>query len=100
MKGLIILFICSFVFIWGLGMSMSYLQQRHRNIIGIKADYGDFSPQKIDDKRKQAMDDYRQQLKDYKSQQSSQQSQQQQQKQFMEDQKRQIKDMQRMNKLH
>ncbi|MFA6379389.1 MAG: hypothetical protein WCX16_06390 [Candidatus Omnitrophota bacterium] len=97
MKGIIILFLCVFIFIWGFGMAVSYVQQMQRNAIDVKPDYGDFSPQKIEDERKQAMDDYKKQLKDYKNQQSSYKSQQDAQKKFMEDQKRQMKDMQRVN---
>jgi len=98
MKGMIITFLCAFIFIWAFGMAISYVQQMHRNAMDVKPDYGDFSPQKIEAERKQAMDSYKQQIRDYKDQQSSYKSQQDAQKKFMEDQKRQIKDMQRMNK--
>ena len=92
------LFLCVFVFIWGFGMTISYLQQRHRDMIMIKPDYKDFSPKKIESQRRQVMDDYKRQVSDQKAQQSALKTQQEAQKRLMEDQKRQLRDLQRMNK--
>lgn len=99
MRGLIITFIGAFLFVWGFGVAVNYLQNMHKRSMSIKTNYGDFSPQEIERQRKKAMDDYNRQLKDYKRQQSSSPSQLQSQKRIMEEQKRQMEDMKRINKM-
>lgn len=99
MRGLIITFFAVFLFIWGLGASIGYLQNMYKKNISAKPNYGDFSPQEIERQRRKTMDDYQQQLKDYQRQQSTATSQEDAQKRFMEDQKRQMENMKRINNM-
>ena len=99
MRGLVITFIGTFLFVWGFGVTVNYLQNLHKRSMSFKTNYGDFSPLEIENQRKKAMEDYKRQLKDYKAQQSGSQSQLQSQKRMMEDQKRQMEDMKRLNEM-
>ena len=100
MRGLLITFFGAFLFIWGLGVSINYLQNMYRRNIATKPSYGDFSPQDIENQRKKMVDDQHRQMEYYERQQSAAQSQQESQKRLMESQKRQMENMKRLNEMH
>ncbi|MDD3375551.1 MAG: hypothetical protein PHY73_07525 [Candidatus Omnitrophica bacterium] len=100
MKSLLGLFLFVFLFIWGIGATIGYVQKMQTNAFSRKTDYGDFSPSEIEADRKQMMEDSKRQLQQYRDQQAnSPTTSPDAQKRFMEQQKRQMEDMKRQNQI-